>query len=143
MPATRTPEHGGGPAAVPASHQDLLEAQFASFATVGEDGLPQVSEVWFVAEGGRIGLSLNETRQKTKNLQRRPACTLFVLDLANPSRYLEIRARAELVLDDEYVFADKVGAKYGVDVRARDRAGERRYEVRLVPVRVNAVDMGA
>jgi PPOX class probable F420-dependent enzyme len=126
---------------VPDTHRDLLESPVATLATLSEDGPPQLSEVWFLAEGDRIALSLNGTRQKTKNLQRRPECTLFILDLANPVRYLEIRARAQLVPDADYVFAARFGAKYGADLRGRDAPGEQRYEVRLDPVRINAVDL--
>src|SRR5437868_6122607 len=35
---------------VPASHRDLLQADVATLATVGGDGRPQLSEVWFLAE---------------------------------------------------------------------------------------------
>lgn len=127
---------------VPASHRDLLEARVATFATVGADGYPQLSEVWFLAEDGIIGLSLNDTRQKTKNLVRHPACTLFILDVANTSRYLELRADALVEPDDDYRFADKVGAKYNSDLRAHDKPGESRVLVTLHPHKVNAVTMG-
>jgi PPOX class probable F420-dependent enzyme len=127
---------------IPDSHRDLLEATVATLATVGEDGFPQVSEVWFLAEGDQIALSLNTARQKTKNLQTEPACTLFILDLANPYRYLEIRGTVDLVPDDDYEFADRVGAKYGgADLREHDGPGDRRVVVRIVPARINAVDM--
>ena len=129
-------------AIVPASHRDLLEARVATFATVGADGYPQLSEVWFLAEDGIIGLSLNDTRQKTKNLVRHPACTLFILDVANTSRYLELRADALVEPDDDYRFADKVGAKYNSDLRAHDKPGESRVLVTLHPHKVNAVTMG-
>jgi hypothetical protein len=36
-----------------------------------------------------------------------PAANLFLLDLANPYRYLEIRGYAEITPDDDYSFADK------------------------------------
>ncbi len=127
---------------IPDSHRDLLEAEVATLATVGEDGYPQVSEVWFLAEGDRIAISLNSARQKTKNLQTDPACTLLILDLANPYRYLEIRGTADVVPDDAYEFADKVGAKYGgADLREHDGPGDGRVVVRIVPARINAVDM--
>lgn len=127
---------------IPESHRDLLEAQVATLATVGRDGRPQVTEVWFLAEDGTLGISLNSSRQKTKNLRHDPVCTLFILDLANPYRYLEIRADAVVERDDDYVFADKVGAKYNSDLRAHDQAGESRVVVTLEPVKINAVDMG-
>jgi PPOX class probable F420-dependent enzyme len=126
---------------IPDSHRDLLVGDFATLATVGEDGYPQVSEVWFLAEDDLVAISLNAARQKTKNLMTKPACTLFILDLANPYRYLEIRATADVVPDDDRTFADKVGAKYGADLREHDAPGDRRVMVRIVPVRVNAVDM--
>jgi PPOX class probable F420-dependent enzyme len=128
---------------IPDSHRDLLDQPVVTLATVGPDGRPQVSEVWFLAEDGEPKLSLNTSRQKTRNMQERPACTLFLLDLANPYRYVEIRGDAEITADDGYAFADRLGAKYGADVRAMDRPGERRVVVRVKPVRVRAVDMGA
>lgn len=126
---------------IPESHRDLLDAQVATLATVGPDGRPQLSEVWFLWDGDSLALSLNETRQKTKNLLRRPVCTLFILDLAGPYRYLEVRGDAEISLDEDYALAEKVGAKYSANLSTRDKPGERRYAVRIRPSRVNAVDM--
>lgn len=126
---------------IPDSHRDLLAGDFATLATVGEDGYPQVSEVWFLAEDDQIALSLNTSRQKVKNLRTEPACTVLLLDLENPYRYLEIRGTADLVPDDDRIFAEKLGAKYGADLREHDAPGDRRVEVRIVPVRINAVNM--
>jgi PPOX class probable F420-dependent enzyme len=127
---------------IPESHRDLLNGQVATLATLGPDGRPQVSEVWFLAEGTTLSLSLNTSRQKTKNLSRNPACSLFLLDLANPYRYLELRGDAEISPDPDYAVAAKVGAKYGSDLREHDRPGDSRVVVTIRPVRVNAVDMG-
>src|SRR6516165_3202508 len=110
--------------AIPASHHDLLQGQFATLATVGPDGRPQLSEVWFLAEDDTIGLSLNTDRQKTRNLMANPAAHVFLLDLAVPYRYLEVRGDAEVSADDDYSFAGKVGAKYHADLRDRDLPGQ-------------------
>ncbi|MGP0031836.1 MAG: PPOX class F420-dependent oxidoreductase [Acidimicrobiales bacterium] len=126
---------------VPDSHRDLLDSPVATLATIGPDGRPQLSAVWFLAEGDSVGISLNNSRQKTKNLLARPQCCLFILDLAVPQRYLELRGDAEITPDDDYAFADRVGQHYGADLRGHDRPGERRVAVRIVPSRVNAVDM--
>jgi PPOX class probable F420-dependent enzyme len=126
---------------IPASHRDLLDGQFATLATIGPDGRPQLSEVWFLAEDDTIGLSLNTSRQKTKNLMANPAADLFLLDLAVPYRYLEIRGDAEISPDDDYSFADRLGAKYNANLRDRDRPGESRVKVVIRPVRINAIDM--
>ena len=129
--------------AIPASHRDLLDGQFATLATIGPDGRPQLSEVWFVAEDDTIALSLNTSRQKTKNLLANPAANLFLLDLAVPYRYLEIRGDAEISADDDYSFADRLGAKYNADLRDHDQPGQSRVKVIIRPVRVNAIDMRA
>lgn len=129
--------------AVPDSHRYLLDAQVAVLGTVGPDGRPQLSAVWFLAEGDSVALSLNTSRQKTKNLQARPVADLLVLDLANPYRYLELRGDVEIAADDDYAFAQRVGAKYGADLSEHDAPGDRRVVVRLRPTRVHAVDMGA
>jgi PPOX class probable F420-dependent enzyme len=126
---------------IPASHRDLLDGQFATLATVGPDGRPQLSEVWFLAEGDTVATSLNTSRQKTKNLRANPAVTLFLLDLAMPYRYLEIRGDAEIVPDDDYSFADQLGAKYSSDLREHDQPGHTRVKVVIRPTRINAVNM--
>ena len=126
---------------IPASHRDLLDGEFATLGTVGPDGRPQLSEVWFLAEGDTVAISLNTSRQKTKNLRANPAASVFLLDLAVPYRYLEIRGDAEITPDDDYTFADKVGAKYQADLRAHDLPGHSRVKVIIRPVRINAVDM--
>jgi PPOX class probable F420-dependent enzyme len=121
---------------IPDSHRDLLDAQVATLATIGSDGRPQLSEVWFLAEDDTVKLSLNTSRQKTKNLQRNPATGLLILDLANPYRYLEIRGDAEIEPDPDYSFADKVGARYHADLRDRDQPGDSRVIVTIRPARV-------
>lgn len=128
---------------IPKSHRDLLDAEFATLATVGADGFPQVSEVWFLAQGDQIALSLNTARQKLRNMETEPACSLMILDLANPYRYLEIRGTAVVEPDEDLEFARQVGAKYDTDLREHDVPGDRRVMVRIVPARTRAVDMSA
>jgi len=124
---------------VPETHQDLLQANVAMLATIGQDGFPQVTALWFLFdEGGTIKMSLNTRRQKVKNLQAHPECSFFLLDTANPYRTLEIRGRARIEPDADYAFARKLGAKYGeVDFRAIDRPGDTRVVVSLEPIKVN------
>ena len=123
-------------ATIPDSHRDLLDADVATLATVGADGYPQLSEVWFLVDGDDIRLSLNTSRQKVKSLERRPACGLLILDLANPRRYVEVRGDAKLEADPDYEFAEKVASKYGADLRGMDKPGESRAAVTIRPTRV-------
>ena len=122
---------------IPASHRDLLDGQFATLGTVGPDGRPQLTEVWFLADGETVALSLNTSRQKTKNLLANPAASLFLLDLATAYRYVELRGDAEVTADDDYSFADKLGAKYHANLRDRDQPGDSRVRVIIRPVRVH------
>jgi PPOX class probable F420-dependent enzyme len=127
----------------PETHRDLLDVQFATLATIGGDGGPQLTEVWFLHDDGELKLSLNSSRLKTKNLQQRRQCSLFLLDVHNPYRYVDVRGRARLEPDADYVFADKLGAKYGgANLRDHDRPGESRVVVTIEPDNVFAVDMG-
>jgi hypothetical protein len=128
---------------IPDSHRDLLGGDFLTLATVGDDGYPQVSEVWFVAEGDQVAMSLNTRRQKVKNLETEPACAVLLLDLQNPYRYLEIRGTAVVEPDEDRAFAEQVGAKYNADLREHDTPGDRRVVVRIVPTHVRAVDMSS
>jgi PPOX class probable F420-dependent enzyme len=119
--------------AIPDSHRDLLQSEVATLGTIGAGGRPQLSELWFLASDDTIRMSLNTTRQKVRNLRRRPQCSLLILDLANPYRYLEMRGDAEIEPDPDYAFADQLGRKYGADLRKRDRPGESRVVVTLRP----------
>jgi PPOX class probable F420-dependent enzyme len=113
-----------------------VNAPVVALSTIGPDGRPQVSGVWFLAEGDDVSISLNRERQKVKNLRRNPACNLFIFDPATPYRYLEIRGDAEIAEDPDYRFAAKEGAKYQVDLRSFDRPGESRVVVRIKPDKI-------
>jgi PPOX class probable F420-dependent enzyme len=128
---------------IPDSHRDLLESSTAVMATIGPDGRPQLSAVWFLAEGETVRVSLNTTRQKVRNLRSNKAVNLFILDLANPQRYLELRGDAQIDDDASYAFAQQIGDKYHADLRAYDPPGSSRVVVTIVPTRVNAVDLSA
>jgi PPOX class probable F420-dependent enzyme len=122
----------------PETHRDLLDAQVASLATVGRDGFPQVTEIWFLHDEGEIKLSLNTVRVKTRNLQRDPKCSLMVLDLQNPYRYLEVRGTARIEPDDDLTFAHKLGAKYDTEFWVHDGPGESRVAITIEPARIRA-----
>ena len=127
---------------IPDSHRDLLDAKVATLATVGSDGRPHQSVVWFVADGDTIKLSLNSARQKSKNLRANPVVDLLILDVGNTQRYLEVRGDATIESDADYVFSDAyIQPKYGFDPRLIDLPGDERTVVTIKPVRINAVDM--
>jgi PPOX class probable F420-dependent enzyme len=124
---------------IPDSHRDLLNAQVAVLGTIGASGRPQLSGVWFLAEGDTVRFSLNTARQKVKNLQANPKVSVLIFDEQSPYRYLELRGDAEVTPDPDYTFANKGGAKYGgADLRERDNPGDTRVVVTIHPTRVFA-----
>jgi PPOX class probable F420-dependent enzyme len=127
--------------AFPESHVDLLDASVGTLGTIAPKGRPQLTEVWFLHEAGELKLWLNGRRAKTRNLRERPQCSLLVLDLENPARYLEVRGRARIEPDPDYAYAAKLGAKYGMDLSGIDEPGETRVVVTIEPEKVYAVDM--
>jgi PPOX class probable F420-dependent enzyme len=123
---------------IPDSHRDLLNAPVAVLGTIGSSGRPQLSGTWFIADGDTVKMSLNTTRQKVKNLQANPKASVLIFDEKSPYRYLELRGDVEITPDDDYAFADQVGAKYNADLRTRDKPGDTRVVISLQPKRVVA-----
>ena len=74
-------------------------------------------------------------------LRSNSAVNLFILDRSAPTRYLEVRGDAELKEDTDYTFAERVGAKYQVDLRSFDGDRPGRVVVTIRPTRINAVNM--
>jgi PPOX class probable F420-dependent enzyme len=124
----------------PSSHSDLLDAETATLATIDDDGLPQLTQVWFIHDGGELRLSLNGERFKTANLKARGACSLLILDVSNPYRYLEVRGTAR-VEEDGGALARKVGEKYNADLAAYDGPDDVRYAVTIEPMKIYPVNM--
>jgi PPOX class probable F420-dependent enzyme len=121
----------------PESHRDLLDAPVGILSAVGSSGIPHTTAIWFLHDqDGEIKLWLSDARHKMKILMHRPECSFFILDTANPQRYLCLRGRAELTPDNDCVVGDRLGKKYNVDVRGMVREGETRYAVTIRPTKV-------
>jgi PPOX class probable F420-dependent enzyme len=121
---------------VPETLTDLLNgANTAVLTTVGADGLPQSTAVWYLFdEDGILKTSITVDRQKYKNLARHPRATLFILDPTNPYRTIEIRANVELTPDPDKallpVFAEKVRRAGGGAAAGRGRPRRRHLRSR-------------
>lgn len=125
--------------AIPESHRDLLTApNIASLATVGADGTPQVTAIWYVLDGDTVKTSLVTARQKVKNMVAHPQATLFVIDPANPFRTLEIRAEADITDDPGLALFSEVVRHYGHDPATFPAPRDGRVVVTLRPTRVVA-----
>jgi PPOX class probable F420-dependent enzyme len=109
---------------IPEGFMDLLQHKkaFASLATVGGDGKPQVTPVWFDYDGGNIRFNTARGRVKDRNLGRNPAVALAVMDPDNPYRYLQIKGRI--------ASATEAGADTHIDQLAKKYLGQDRYPYR-------------
>jgi PPOX class probable F420-dependent enzyme len=122
---------------VPDTHVDLLEApNTAVLTTVGANGQPQSTAVWFLVEDGVLKTSITTDRQKYRNLSRHPKATLFVLDPTNPFRSVEIRATVELTPDPGKALLPKFADRYNIPVEMLEQAGGERVAAAFAPVRI-------
>ncbi|MGU3498765.1 PPOX class F420-dependent oxidoreductase [Mycobacterium sp. C31M] len=126
-------------AIIPESHRDLIDAPLvASLSTIGADGTPQVTAVWFVIEDDAVQISLLRTRQKYRNVTERPQATLFIIDPENPFRTLEIRGTVNVDDDSDLTLFERVFRHYGQDPTASGAPTAGRVAVTLRPTRVVA-----
>ena len=124
---------------IPDTHRDLLDgAHIATLSTAGADGTPQVTALWYLADGNTVTTSLMTSRQKYKNIVARPKATLFIIDPANPFRTLEIRATATIEPDHDLALLNRIIRHYGQDPDTFPGPREDRVILRLTPNRVVA-----
>jgi PPOX class probable F420-dependent enzyme len=124
---------------IPEEFSPLLESTaLALVSTLGPDGAPQTTPIWFLFEHGHVRFSLVEGRQKLRNLRRDPRLSVVVIDPARPTHYLELRGTVDLAPDPELALERAVAVKYAgthVDV---EPPGTRRFAASVVVRRVTA-----
>lgn len=122
---------------IPASHADLLEQRIlAHVATIGPDGAPHSTPVWFGWDGEFLRFSQTTDRQKYRNLQREPRIALSLVDANDPYRYLEIRGVvARIEPDPDKTFINSMAQKYlGEDVNPWEKPDDERVVIVVRPV---------
>jgi PPOX class probable F420-dependent enzyme len=98
---------------VPAAFHNLLATPaLAHVATIGPDGAPQSTPVWFDWDGTRLLMGLSPDRQKLRNLRRDPRLAVSIVDPANPGRYLEVRGRVTFEPDPDRSTLARIVGKY-------------------------------
>lgn len=128
---------------VPASHRDLLRDDvraYAYLATLMPDGSPQVTPVWFSAEGDHILVNSALGRVKDRNMRARPQVALCIADPANPYRYIQIRGRViEVTTEGADAHIDRLAFKYqGLSSYPYRQPGEQRVLYKILPEQVDA-----
>ena len=114
------------------------DKNFASFATLMEDGSPQVTPVWVDYDNGNILINTAEGRTKTRNVSKNPKVAVSVTDSSNPYTMVSVRGRIVEQTNqgaDEHI--DKMAKKYlGMDKYPFRAPGESRVLLKIRPEHV-------
>jgi len=121
---------------------DLLMGRVAVLATIGPDGRPQQSAIWFIVEENEVRMSVRQDRQKYKNLAADRRGTVLIFHPESENYFVEIRGDVAVSDDLDYEFADRLGpTKYGTDMRSFDSPNSRRAMLALTPTKINVIDV--
>jgi len=124
---------------VPETHVDLLSQPLVGvLTTIGRDGLPQSTALWYLLGPEEVHMSVRTDRQKYRNLLANPRATLFILDPQSPGRTLEIRGEVEIRPDPRKEHAQSFASVYGEAASAWDPEDVTRVLLALKPRRVVA-----
>lgn len=78
----------------------LAPSLIAVAATVGADGMPQLTPVWYVYRDGALLISVTKERLKYKNLARDPRLSVCVYGPPLAKVYATLVGKVELADDD-------------------------------------------
>jgi PPOX class probable F420-dependent enzyme len=80
----------------------LEEPHFGVLATIGRDGLPQQTAIWYELRGDEIIMNTKRGRSKDSNLLRDPRVSLCVVD-----GYRAVTLVGRVTLDDDQTVAQQ------------------------------------
>jgi PPOX class probable F420-dependent enzyme len=89
------------PPVPPLVDQILSAANAAVVASVRPDGSPHTAATWYLWEGGRVLMSLDDSRLRLGYLRRNPAVALTVLDGESWYRHVSLLGTIEEMHPDE------------------------------------------
>ena len=125
--------------AIPVTHRDLLDKPgIAHLATVGQDGLPYSSAMWYEWDGEHLLFSTLKSRQEYQNLRTNPSLAVSIVDPDCSNHLLQVDGIALL---EEEPHGELIGAlvrKYhGEGVSQWDEPGVERVTLKLKVLRVS------
>lgn len=92
----------------------LHSKEFAHLATIGPDGAPQSSPMWFLWDGEYIKFTTTPNRRKYQNIQRDPRVAVSITDVDDPYIAAEFRGVVERIEEDPTgVFYNTLAKHYG------------------------------
>jgi PPOX class probable F420-dependent enzyme len=118
---------------IPEDFRPLLTSTAVAFvSTLGRQGQPQVTPIWFQFDGATVRFSLVEGRHKLVNLRRDPRVAVLVVDPARPTYYLELRGTVALVPDPGCELERAVSLKYTGDWSDGETPGTPRFAATVI-----------
>ncbi|WP_280429553.1 pyridoxamine 5'-phosphate oxidase family protein [Nocardia brasiliensis] len=127
----------------------LQRSRIATLATLGPDGRPHLTAMWYALLDGEIWFETKTKSQKAVNLRRDPRITCMVEagQTYDQLRGVAVEGRAEIIDDPDRLFAvgvsvwERYTAPYSEDVRPMVEAMlHKRSAIRVVPERVRSWD---
>ena len=101
--------------------QKILQSKaFAYLATIGSNGEPQSSPMWFLWDGEYIKLTHTTNRKKYQNIKRDPRVSICIADVDDPYTHAEFRGVVERIDEDpDGAFYNTLAEHYGASWRYR------------------------
>ena len=101
----------------------LAKPNASVIATVRPDGSPVTVATWYVWEGGRVLVNMDEGRRRLAHLRADPRVSLTVMDLANWSAHVSLQGRVVSIEEDDGLRdIDRISLHYtGKPYYRRDR----------------------
>jgi PPOX class probable F420-dependent enzyme len=119
---------------IPDDVRSFLNAlNWASIATINDDGSPHQSMVWYRLDGDTILVNSRRGRRWPMNLERDGRVSLAVHDHDKPEHWVGLRGRGRLLRTGDAALADieSLARRYGDDAsrfRGQDRLT---FEIRI------------
>ena len=119
----------------------LEPSRIAVVATVGSDGMPQLTPNWYHFANGTMTISTTKERVKYRNLSRDLRLSVCVFTEPGAADYVTLRGRAE-ISDDESIWpetqaiVERYVAPDQVDARMGQLRTQNRIIISLKPERV-------
>ncbi|MBF6214443.1 PPOX class F420-dependent oxidoreductase [Nocardia puris] len=127
----------------------LARSRIATLATLGPQGTPHLTAMWYALIDGEIWFETKAKSQKAVNLRRDPRVTCMVEagQTYDQLRGVALEGRAEIVDDPDRLFAvgvsvwERYTGPYSEEVRPLvENMLHKRVAVRVIPTRVRSWD---
>jgi PPOX class probable F420-dependent enzyme len=121
----------------PSIEKFLQEPRYLVFATVGNDGTPHQTIVWYEFKDGDFKISTTTDRGKYINALRDPKVSMLVYDTENNYRYVAAQGRVnDITTENAHDFIEHLSQRYMNSPyynKKQDREKEDRVIITITP----------